>query len=66
MTSGRVTVGSAQGTVTGLEGDRITADLTSGGTSVRMTFRLSIDQITGAVQGVVRSGTGFEGSGDGQ
>lgn len=66
MTSGRVSVGSAQGSVVGLEGDRITADVSAAGTRVRLSFRLSIDQVTGAVQGVVRSGAGFEGSEEGQ
>jgi sulfoxide reductase heme-binding subunit YedZ len=51
MSSGQATVGSAQGPVVGLAGDRIVADITSGGTTLQVTFVLRIEQESGTVRG---------------
>lgn len=53
LTSGQVSLGSAQGSVTGLQGGRILATVSSGSTSVNLVFHLTIDQSTGQVQGTV-------------
>ena len=65
MSSGQVTVGPARGPVVGLEGSRILADLGSGSTTVRVSFRLAIDQSSGAVTGTVRSAGAGAGAGAG-
>lgn len=56
MNSGVASIGDVQGPVVSLEGSRIVTEISSGGTSVRVSFVLDIDPSSGTVSGTARSG----------
>lgn len=53
MSSGRVRIGAAQGPVTGLDGNVVSADVTSGHEVLTLTFDLVTDRSTGGIQGTL-------------
>jgi hypothetical protein len=61
MSSGSVTLGSADGVVTSLSGGTVTADLPSP-TPMTLTLALQVDQNTGALSGTA-TGTARQGDG---